>query len=68
MKNTLTTDLGSPFDPSENLLDAAMNSDSNGKVQAVVSKLVRSWRKLNASECNVKFFNSLLDKNICTRR
>ena len=65
--NTLTTDLGSSIDPSENLMDAAMNLDSNGKVQAVVSRLVRSWRLLIASECNMKFFKSLLDKNISTR-
>ena len=46
---------------------SAMNSDSDGKVKPVVSELVINWRKLNSTECNIKLFTSLLNKNISTR-
>ena len=44
-----------------------MNIDSNGEVNLVVSELVKNWRKLISSECNIKFFTSLLNNNISTR-
>ena len=46
---------------------SAMNYDSDGKVKPVVSELVKNWRKLNSTECNIKLFTSLLNKNISTR-
>ena len=49
------------------LTSDAMSSYSDGKVNSVVSELARNWRKLNSSECNVKLFTSLLNKNISTR-
>ena len=67
MMNTLTTDHESLVDSTENLTNASMNADSNGKVKAVVSKLVRNWRQLNASECNVKLFQKLISNGISTR-
>ena len=67
MMNPLTTDLGSSLGPSDEMTTTAMNLDSNGKVKAVVGNLVRNWRLLNSSECNMKFFTNLLNRNISTR-
>ena len=64
---TLTTDPGSSSDPSVNLTTTAMNQVSNGKVKSVVGRLVRNWRQLLASECNMKLFTNLLNRNISTR-
>ena len=64
---SLTTVQGEMFvEPLENLTEA-MNSTSNGKVNAVVGKLVKNWRQLYRSESNVHLFSDLLSKNICTR-
>ena len=67
MINTLTTDLGLPCDSVENLTNTAMNNASNGQVNTVVSKLVKNWRKLVSSECNVRLFRKLLSNDISTR-
>ena len=65
--DTPTTDHGTFLDPKQNLSRHAMNYASNGKVNAVVKKLVMNWRSLIGSESNVQLFAKLLKKGISTR-
>ena len=50
-KQTPTTDHGNSSFP-EQIVGQAMISESYGKADTVVSKLVYSWRKLIGAECN----------------
>ena len=64
---TLITDREAHTSQHQNLADKAMNLDSNGKVNSVISKLVLNWRKLMHTECNMNLFANLLKRNVSTR-
>ena len=64
---TLTTEQGDSSSPNYNLTVQAMNVNSVGKVNTVVSKLVINWRILMRAECNINLFTQLLRKNVSTR-
>ena len=65
---TLPTDNGDVLlSSTSNLTENPMNTDSNRKANTVVGKLVKNWRILIHTECNINFFTKLLKLNISTR-
>ena len=64
---TLPTDNGVVSSPISNLTDLPMNDASNGKANTVVGKLVKSWRVLMQTECNINLFTKMLRLRISTR-
>ena len=67
MTTSLTTDPEQYPAQDVILTSSATTQVSCGKVKTVVSQLVKQWRQLISSECNVKLFSNLLSKNISTR-
>ena len=48
-------------------MSQAVNVVSYSKVKTVASQLVRQWKILMHSECNIELFANLLKKNVSTR-